>query len=335
MLKITTYLKQLFHKASSDRKLYVYLFCLFLSIFFWLLNALGNSYSTKIIFQVNYINKPKEQVILNDLPAELNIKIRGLGFDLMGYKLNINQPLVEVNLGALKNKNVTDRTTFSQTISTTNFSSDISSQLGEHIDIQDIAPSSIRFIMDKKVEKILPVIPKAEITYAQQYQLFGNIIVKPSAVKVIGAASVLDTLTKIYTEKIILENLSETTNETVSYHPNYDELRLTFVPKKAMLYVPVEKFTETTRTININAINVPDSVELKTIPNEIKVKFVLPLSKMAGLESAIFMANVDFIDINKNYNRKLKVNLVSYPEFIKSIVLLPSKVEYILKKKND
>lgn len=313
----------------------MYLFCLFLSIFFWLLNALGNSYSTKVVFQITYINQPAEQIILNDLPNELTIKVKGLGFDLMGYKLKINQPLIEVDLRHLRNINTENSAVHSEVIPTSSFSLDIVSQLGEHIEIKSISPESILFIMDKSVEKVLPVILIHEITYAQQHQLFGKIKVKPAVVKVIGASSVLDTLKEIRTKKLILENLSESTNENIEYAAAYKKLHLTFKPKKTMLYIPVEKFTESSKTIKINTINVPDSINLKTIPTEIEVKFLLPLSKMASLESAIFIVNVDFNDINENYNRKLKVNLVSSPSFLKSIRLHPSKVEYILKKKYD
>jgi len=324
----------MYHKASSDRKLYVYLFCLFLSIFFWLLNALGNSYITKVVFDVTYLNQPKELVVLNELPTELSIQIKGLGFDLMGYKLKINQPSITVDLATLKNiKSI--KGVYAQAIPSNNFKSDISTQLGQHIEIQNIAPDSIHFLMDKQVEKLLPIIPTVNITYAKQYQLFGKIIIKPTVVKVTGAASILDTLTEIYTAKIELENLDESTNETVPYAAIYENLKLSFKPKKILLYVPVEKFTETIRTVKINTINVPDSIDLKTIPTEVEVKFMLPLSKIVSLESAIFKANVDFKDIGKHNNRKLKVNLVSSPNYIKSIRLSPSKVEYILKKQHD
>jgi hypothetical protein len=313
----------------------VYLFCLFLAVFFWLLNALGNIYSTNVVFNVTYLNHPKKQVILNDLPSTLNINIKGLGFDLMGYKLKFNQPVIDIDLAAIEKNRINNKSLFSKSVATNSFFTKISSQLGQHIEIKGITPDSIRFLIDEKAEKILPIIPEIDITYSQQYQLFGKIIVKPSVVKVVGAKSVLDTLTKVFTEKITLKNLSESTNEAVSYDVRYDKLKLNFNPQKAILYVPVEKFTETTRSIKINTINVPDSIDLKTIPKEIEIKFQLPLSKIASLESAIFFANVDFNTIDKDFTRKLKVNLVNYPSYIKAIVISPSKVEYIIKKKHD
>ena len=85
--------------------------------------------------------------------------------------------------------------------------------------------------------------------------------------------------------------------------------------------------------VKILAVNVPDSIEIKAIPNEVEIKFLLPLSKMASLQSANFSAKIDYDQINDNFNHKLKVELTEYPEYIQSLTLNPRKVEYILKKR--
>ena len=100
-----------------------------------------------------------------------------------------------------------------------------------------------------------------------------------------------------------------------------------------LLHIPVEKFTESSKLIEVQSINVPDSIEIKAIPNKIEVKFLIPLSKMASLASAKFIADIDYTQINDNFNHKLKVELTNYPSYIQSITLNPGKVEYILKKR--
>ena len=99
-----------------------------------------------------------------------------------------------------------------------------------------------------------------------------------------------------------------------------------------MVHIPVEEYTESTKKVMIAYINVPDSVQLKTIPKEIDVKFQLPLSKLASLPSAEFRAEVDYSKIKDSFSHMLKVNLVQQPDYIQNITLTPSKVEYIIKK---
>ncbi|MCO6500467.1 MAG: hypothetical protein J5I47_08840 [Vicingus serpentipes] len=295
---------------------------------------MGNNYSTNITFNVNYQNTPKNKVILNELPQKIDIKIKGLGFDLLAYKLQLKQPIVTVNLTTLKNFNRKEGTIVTQTLSTKNFQPYISTQLGEHLDIQTIFPDSIYFELDEKVEKLLLIVPKTTITYDQQYQLFGEMLLKPAVVNVSGPKSVLDTMRKIYTEELVLEGLNKTTTEALVFSSEYNKQQLTFNPQQVFIHIPIEKYTESIKKVKLNAINVPENIVLKAIPGEIEVKFRVPLSKIAALENAVFSAEIDYQQINQEFNHKLKVNLTSYPDFIQSITLTPTKVEYILKK-ND
>ena len=271
-------------------------------------------------------------MILNDLPVNLKLKVKGLGFDLMAYKLKLKKPSLKIDLSRLKiHQNKKDQ---NLTIASDFYMSYLSNQLGEQIEIKEIYPDSIHFIFDDKKEKTLKIIPLTQIEFEKQYQLFGKLLVKPAITKVSGPASIIDTLNEVYTENITYTNLSETITESVGFNPVYNKKRLTFNPDKIILHIPVEKYTESAVTIPIDYINVPDSIKIKAIPNEVELKFMIPLSKMASLPSAKFKAEIDYSQINDNISNKLKVSIIQYPTYIQSLTLNPAKVEYILKKQN-
>lgn len=330
MTKHPNTIQKILHKASSNRKLYVFLFCLGLSIFFWLLNALSKNFTTEAVFNVSYINQPVNEVVLNELPAQLKIKIKGLGFDLMAYKFRLRRSNINIDLSRLKGFNDGVQ---SNTLASSSFSSYISNQLGEQIEIKEIYPDSIHFLFDIRKEKRVKIIPNSQLNFRKQFQLYGKILVKPAVTMVSGPASIVDTLTEVYTENLVLDDLSETTTEIVSFSKEYTFKKLTFSPEKVIIHIPVEKFTETSVMVKVRTINVPDSIEIKAIPNEIELKFLIPLSKMASLGSAKFSAEIDYTQINDNFNHRLKVELINYPDYIQSYTLNPRKVEYILKKR--
>lgn len=323
-------IQKIVRKASSNRRLYVFLFCLSLSLLFWLLNALSKTSTTEVLFKVSYVNQPMNKVILNELPKQLSIKIKGLGFDLMGYKLRLRQSGVKVDLSRLERLNDEVRTS---TLATSSFSNAIGNQLGEQIEIKAIFPDSIRFLLDKRVEKKVKIIANTTLNFKKQFQQYGKTIIKPAITTVSGPASILDTLTEIYTADLIVNDLAETITESIGFNSVYLESKLLFNPQKVVLHIPVEKFTETTIMVNVKAINVPDSLEIKPIPSEVEVKFIIPLSKMAKLTSTTFNAEIDYHQMNENFNHKLKVLLTQYPAYIQSLTLNPRKVEYILKKR--
>jgi hypothetical protein len=305
-----------------------------LATFFWLLNALSKNFTTDIEFNVNYINIPKDKVVLNELPKHIKIKIKGLGFDLMAYKFRLRRPLVNINLSKIQGDNKQINTIQSNTISSTSFLSYISNQLGEQIEIKEIYPDSIHFLFDARKDKIVKIIPNTNLSFKKQFQLFGEILVKPAITIVSGPASIVDTLKVAYTQNISFQNLSETITETVGFNEMYEIRKLEFNPKRVLLHIPVEKYTESSVMVKMEYINVPDSITIKAIPNEIELKFMIPLSKIASLGSAKFRAEIDYNQINDNFNHKLKVEMAEYPFYIQSLTLNPGKVEYILKKQN-
>ncbi len=331
MTKTPNKLSDILHKASSSGKLYVFLFCLFLSTLFWLLNSLGNNYTSEIACKVNYENQPEGKIVLNELPQKFALKVKGLGFDLLAYKLNLTEPTINIDLGTINNVSRANAKV-TTTISSSLYESSISNQLGDKIEIKSMFPDSIQFVMDNRSEKRVKIIPNLDISFEKQFQQFGAVDVKPVLTFVTGPASVLDTLSAVYTTKIKYEALSETVTETVGFDEAYSTLKLSFKPNQVLVYIPVEKFTESEKMVLIEAINVPDSISLKAIPKEVKVRFQLPLSKMANLASARFKIEVDYSNIDDSFNHKLKVNLVQFPDYIQGVTLNPSKVEYILKK---
>ncbi|MCB0400956.1 MAG: hypothetical protein KDD41_02655 [Flavobacteriales bacterium] len=310
----------------------MFLFCLLLASFFWVLNALSNKFTTDVTFKANYINAPKDKVVLNELPKVFGIRVRGLGFDLLAYKMSFGKPEINIDLSKLKQFN-NQKDVSTHTISSKAFVPVISEQLGDQLEIRSITPNTVYFVFDKRAEKVVEILPVTQLNFKQQYKQFGSIEVKPSITTVTGPASIVDTLNAVYTEKLILNNLFETVTATVGFSGDYQQQHLTFIPEKALLHIPVEKFTETSRKVVIDYVNVPEGVELKAVPSEIELKFLLPLSKMASLASARFKAEVDYVQVNDHFNQKLKVNLVQYPDFIQIVSQDPLKVEYIIKKK--
>jgi len=304
------------------------MFCLFLASFFWLLNALSNNYLTELDFDIVYKNYPKEKVILNKLPSTIKIMGRGLGFDLMAYKYKIGADSILIDFAEFSEFESNEKK-----ISTKVFNASITSQLGNKIEVEGIYPETIILKLDEKKERVVRVLPITKITLEKQYQLYGDIDVKPAVVKVSGPKQIIDTLKHVYTEPIIFNDLNKTITQNVSISESFNNSQLSCDPKTVLIHVPVEKFTETTIQVPLSYKNVPDSIMLKAIPNKVEVKFMTPLSKINKIKLENFKAEVDYSMLNSNFNSKLKVELIQYPKLIKSITINPRKVEYILKKR--
>lgn len=307
----------------------MFLICLLISTCYWLINVLSNQYKSDVDVEVQYKNQPPEYIILSKLPPILKVNISTDGYNLLGYQLELKKPKVEINLSEyefdkLKNKH---EIVFSDFLPT------LSKQLGNKMVINEISPKSVEVILDKKMVKSLKIIPNVKLTFKNQFQLSGVIIVTPNTVEVSGPASILDTINAIPTNFLEINDIEGSLSRKIKLNNDFITTHhLQIKNSDVEIKINTDKFTEYKLNLPITITNVSDTVEIEIIPMSIEIKFLIPLNKLAQIKPEEFQILVDYNELSSVY-KKLKVHLVKHPDFIKNITLKPAKVEYVLKRK--
>ncbi|MGE0561145.1 MAG: hypothetical protein AB7O47_04970 [Flavobacteriales bacterium] len=328
MNKIITDIKKNLGKASVNKKLYVFLVCLFLSTFYWLINVLGNTYTTELLVTVIYKNQPEKYVVLNELPSNLNLSVTTDGYTLLAYQLELKNPKVEINL---EDYQFSEGNT--KEIIVDDFREVISKQLAEKIEINEIFPKKINVVVDTKIIKQLKVLPLYKFSFAKQYQLSDSIIVTPNIVEVVGPKNTLDTINIIPTDFFELTNIEGSLKKRVKLNTDIlSRYHLQIKTTDVEISIITDKFTEYKLNLPIGITNKPDSMEVVVVPQTIEVNFMTPLSKLSQINPDKFDVIVDCEELSSTYN-KLKVHLIKHPLFLKSVTIKPANVEYILKRK--
>ena len=103
------------------------------------------------------------------------------------------------------------------------------------------------------------------------------------------------------------------------------------IPSKVSLSVSAVQFTEFNLKIPITCTNLPDSLQLITFPEKIKVKGTVPLNRFAGLNNNAFSASVDYYDMLKG-TEKIEITLNRFSDRVHNVNYTPKKVEYIIKQ---
>ena len=80
-----------------NKRVVIFLFCLIVSSFFWLMLALSKEYTIEIYFPVQYINLPPDKVIANNLSETIDIELKSNGFNLLFYKLKEKKETVLID----------------------------------------------------------------------------------------------------------------------------------------------------------------------------------------------------------------------------------------------
>lgn len=316
------------HPLRHDGKTIIFLICLVISTFFWTLNTLSKDYTTRIKYPVKYINLPENKKLAHDLPDHFDLMVNAHGFTLLRHKLQLSFSPILINVNEFTHNNG-KQILQKISISTEDHRSDIEDQISSEINLISIRPDSLRFNFDDIIERKLPVKSVVDITFGKQYQYQSSPTTVPDSVKVRGPKSIIDTLSCVYTKPQTFKDISRNIQRNVSL-VSIDELRMN--PKRVVLHVPVEQFTETSVEIPIEVIQAPDSFSVKTFPGKVKLSFQVGLSKYDKIDESDFSAVVNYEDITSN-KTNLNVSLQRSPKEVFSLDFHPKQVEFILEPK--
>jgi len=320
--------KIIFRRGWNRRAMFFFIF-LFISGIFWVLSSLDKSYTTIISYPVEYMNFPPNKVLVEDVPNKIKLGVSGQGYNILKLLISANNNPVIFNVNSFSlNRLGSDETTRFYIL--TQMAKDkIKRQISENIVINDLQPDTIYFTFSERSVKKIPVKPNCLISIEKQYVLKDKIKINPDSILVEGARIFLDTMQYIYTELVETKKLSKGFQKNVALknipHIKFDKEIVT-------LNIDVEKYTEIEYTIPIQTINVPDSVNLLTIPSDVIVSFKVGISKFESTNLKQFKATVNYNEIGHSINEKLKVSIKNYPEFVEIVSFNPKSVNYLIKK---
>lgn len=295
---------------------------------FWLLNALEKEYTVELTFPVRYTNMPDNKMLINDPPKQFVLDVRSFGFTLLRYKLSMAFSPLVFNVGEIGGEMITDQNQLRYAIPSKQYQKKMADQISGELNLTAIQPDTIYFQFDEIITQKKKVIPNVNFRLKKQHHLYDEITVIPDSVDVHGPKTILDTLSGVRT---VLQNLKEL-DQLVQRSVSLEEIKiLGFTPKRVTIQIPVEEYTEKQLSIPIAIDSVPDNLKINLFPAEVKVSFMIGLSRFSEIDSSDFTASVSYTDI-LNKSDYLPVKLEKVPPHLKSVNFLPIKIEYLIEK---
>jgi hypothetical protein len=314
-------------KRKLSEKAYIFLFCLLLSTFFWLLTALSKEYSTSLSLPVEYTALSDQFVLTSEPQKFLNLEVRGTGFQLLGQQWSLDDQRIEVDLNAAK-PHYEEGLYF---LKTTELRNKVIQKIDHDLSLRYISPDTLYFHTALRKSKKVPVVFDHDLTYASGYRLRSDFTVSPDSVTVSGPAYFIDSLTFIKTEKKTSKNLEDSLTLQLQMVADKEVGGVMVEPARVNILVPVEKFTEKKLTLTIIPKSEVSGIDLKTFPDEVLLTLIVPLSKYEYVDSSIVKANVHYTSEKKEY-KKLKVEVEGLPPYASILKSEPEKVEFIIRK---
>ncbi len=311
-------------KIKLNQKASIFLFCFFLSTFFWFLSVLSKSYTTNFKFYIEYKGYSSDFILLEEPPEFIEGEVYGSGYELLGEQLSLSRSKIEVNLAQARSTTTHGR----YYINTNKLRDQLREKLDRDIQLNAILKDSLIFKTEERIERDVEVLPQLRLEFEPGFAMRGAVTVRPNKIKVSGPRSVIDTLIKLRTETYETVNISDSLS--IDLDIELPDVRGIQVSKESVqILIPVEKHTEKQLVLPLK-VRSASNISVKTFPEKVNAVLLVPLSKYENLNAELLKAEVSY---KKGMNTdKLKVELIGVPDFAKLLRIEPDRVEYIIRK---
>ena len=305
---------------------FIFLFCVLIATFFWLLIKLSDTYTEIYEFQVDIENAPSDQRLTTLSDSSIKISINANGFKMLKLNLMSSTRSLIIDLDKYDINNYGQNQYY---INTSNLREEMADRIGIEPNNLEMSLEKLRFTMEKLKSRKINVYNASQLDFAPQYDLYSAVNLSPNTVTIFGPVNIIDSINYIFTENKIISNISSDLNEKIKLiNPLPDVLNMSV--KYVNISAEVEKYTESSLQIPIDLVN--SNYQLKAFPNNVKVFFTVALKDFSEINKTQFKVVPNFEGIDLLNANKLQLKITEYPETVSALRLQPSEIEFLIIK---
>lgn len=317
--------KYWFVRLKPGQRFYVFLASVVVASGLWLLNALNKTYSETVDIQLKYINLPNKYAFSPRPTSQLQVELNADGFTILQFKNKSDNDTLEVDVSQLdfEERGKKQRAV----LATKSLLRNYKAGLDNNVAITKVNLDTIFVFYEKSKRKEVRIQPNVQVNLAPGMVLKQPIKIQPEFINVVGPSADVQDLIQLYTQELILDEVSESGEYEVrlQYNPNI----FTLEQPSVKVLVEVEVLTEGKIEVPIEMVNVPPRRRLRIIPNTVEIHYTTGLSHFDFISSDLFKLEVNFDDIENNPS-KLPVYLKFSPAYVNVINFKPQRVDYLI-----
>ncbi len=292
-----------------------------LSVVLWLSLNFNQVYEIEKTVPVNFrVSKPYS--VSGNIPLNLEVKFRGVGWNLMRLFTSLNLEF---------NYEVSAKKKESFTILTKDYLR-ANLDLSQNLDIISVYPETLFVKVDTYEEKYVKLLPHMQINCREGYQVVGQPTLQPDSLKIGGSIELLRNINHLNTKYIVFDNVNAGISRNIFVSDSLSNL-LWLSQNEVKLNVNIELTAEKDfENIEIKVPNVPDDKEVLLIPQNVTVQLKGGVNQLAQIENSRIIAKVDYYKILSDTTGSV-VPYFEIPAGCVVIAVKPDIIQYVIKKK--
>lgn len=293
------------------------------SFLIWLLITFSKEYTTVITYAVSYKNIPQNKLLQETPIKEIDITVKASGFKIL--RSNFKNKEIQLEASNLQRK---EHSKFY--FLTKNQVTKIQKQLLFGVELKEIEQDTIYLNLGVLTSKKVALKPNLNINYHIGYDLLNNIKISPDSIVISGPETQVKETRYLELSELKLDDVKSDFSEEVTVLKLNNNFK--FSTLKTTISGNVDKFTEGRLQVSFTTKNLPEDINLTTLSEKVEIVFVVALSNFSKISEASFKVECDYLISEKNNLGYLIPKVVLAPDFIKSIKIIPKKIDFLIQK---
>ena len=302
------------------KKIPIIIIALIFSVILWVSISLSKDYYATFDIPLKIIDYPNGYTTGSSIPQKISVKLKGRGWKLASVNLGAESDYI-VSAGSDSGRKF---------INISNYLSE-NQWLSSEMEVIDLYPDTLSFVVEKISEKKVIVIPDYDITFKSGYGLASKTKLVPDSVTLYGPESVLRNVVFAETEKIQLNNLDKIYSQQKLLKEIFG---VEYRNNRIMVKLDVQKIIDNNyEEISVEVIDVPRDRDVVLLPNRITIGVRGGLEVVGKLSKDKIKARILYRDIVSDTLGSI-VPTLELPENLSLYYTRPERLRYIIKKFN-
>lgn len=293
------------------------------SFLIWFLITFSKEYTTVITYAVNYKNIPQNKLLQETPINNIDITVKASGFKILRSKFKNKK--IQLEASKLKRKGPSKFYFLTKSQVTK-----IQKQLLFGVELKEILQDTIYLNLGILTSKRVAIKPNLEINYHVGYDLLNEIKISPDSIVISGPEAQVKKIDYLELSELKLNDVKSNFLEEVSVLKLNNNFK--YSAQKITISGNVDKFTEGKLQIPFTTKNLPKNINLTTLSEKVEVVFVVALSNFSKISEASFKVECDYLISEKNNLGYLIPKVILEPVFIKSVKIIPKKIDFLIQK---
>lgn len=319
-------------EPARKKKATIFLVCLFCSALFWTLLKLSSENQAMLTTAVAVTGIPGEQLLYDKSDPILQYTMQTTGARLFASMFLSQRDTLRLPLSSMSRLDREGEVYYFLTH--TQAAARLESRLESGRTIMRVWPDTLFVRISEKFSGMMPIRPRADISYGRRFGSYGPLRLEPDSVWVEGPRQLLDTLTFVETEMLILRDLNQTVEIQAAIIPPDPHPSVRVIPARTNLVVPVGEFTEASLEVELT-VHCPDTLNgnvrerLRLFPDKVQLTILVALKDYGRLDPSLFSVMVVCPKASRE-GSQLEVVVDRYPDFVRVEYVRPSTVDYLI-----